>query len=183
MLGASTASLILLLAVVVPFMIVEAIRSGANERMLRRRGAVEAAGDPYTAISIVYIGGFIAMAIEGVVRGGVVRRWAVLGLLIFTLAKLLKFSAVRALGPLWSFRILVLPERPIVRSGPYRYLRHPNYVAVFLEFAGAACMMNAPIAGPVVALVFFYFLRQRIAVEERALGLRGPSSGEAARVE
>jgi methyltransferase len=169
-------SVILFFAVVVPFLLVETIRSRANERMLRRRGAVEAAGDPYAAISILYVGGFIAMAVEGGLRGGPVPPWMTVGLLIFAIAKLLKFYAVLALGPLWSFRILVLPERPIVTGGPYRYLRHPNYVAIFLEFAGVACMMPAPIAGPVAALAFFYVLRQRIAVEERALGLR-PSPG------
>jgi methyltransferase len=171
-------SVILLLTVVVPFLLVETIRSRVNERMLRRRGAVEAQGDPYAAISILYVGGFIAIAVEGFLRGGPVRPWLAVGLSIFALAKLLKFYAVRALGPLWSFRILVLPERPIVTGGPYRYLRHPNYVAIFLEFAGAACMMHAPIAGPVVALAFFSVLRQRIAVEERALGLRPSNSVE-----
>src|SRR5262245_11576264 len=139
-------SVLLLLAVVVPFLILEAIRSRINEKYLRRRGAIEAAGDPYAAISFFYVGGFLAMAVEGYLRGGAVRPWLAVGLLIFTLAKLLKFYAVRALGPLWSFRILVLPERPIVTGGPYRYLRHPNYVAIFLEFAGVACMMPAPIA-------------------------------------
>ncbi len=69
------------------------------------------------------------------------------GLLLFTLAKLIKFWAVRTLGPRWSFRILVLPGAPLVTGGPYRYMTHPNYVGVFGEFAGSAVMLNAPVAG------------------------------------
>jgi isoprenylcysteine carboxyl methyltransferase (ICMT) family protein YpbQ len=50
-------------------------------------------------------------------------------------------------------------------------MTHPNYVGVFGEFAGSALMLNAPVVGVVVVLSFFYFLRKRIAVEERALGI------------
>jgi methyltransferase len=79
---------------------------------------------------------------------------------------------VRTLGPRWSFRILVLPGAPLVTGGPYRYMTHPNYVGVFGEFAGSAVMLNAPVTGVITALAFFYFLRKRIAVEERALGIK-----------
>lgn len=165
-------SFVLLLTVIVPFLVVETIRSGVNERALRRRGAIEPAGDPYGPIAVVYTGGFVLMAIEGWWRGGAARPWLLTGLLVFTLAKLLKFYAVRTLGPRWSFRILVLPGQPIVTGGPYRFLQHPNYVAVFGEFLGAALMLNGPIAGAIGAVAFFLFLRKRIAVEEAALGIR-----------
>jgi methyltransferase len=164
--------LILFLAVIAPFLIVETIRSGYNERQLRRQGAIEPAGDPWGPIAVIYAGGFIVMALEGWARGGAPRQWMAAGLLIFTLGKLVKFWAVRTLGPRWSFRILVLPGAPLVTGGPYRYMTHPNYVGVFGEFAGSAVMLNAPVTGVVVALAFFYFLRKRIAVEERALGIR-----------
>jgi methyltransferase len=165
-------SLAILLFVIAPFLLVEAVRSRINEHWLRRRGAVEPAGDPYGAIATIYTGGFVAMAIEGWWRGGTGRPWLLAGLLVFALAKLLKFYAVRSLGPRWSFRILVQPGEPLVSAGPYRYLRHPNYVAIYLEFAGAALMLNAPVMGPIVALAFLIFLRKRVAVEERALGIR-----------
>ena len=112
------------------------------------------------------------MALEGWARGGATQQWMTAGLLLFTLAKIIKFWAVKTLGPRWSFRILVLPGAPLVSGGPYRYMTHPNYVGVFGEFAGSAVMMNAPVAGVLVALSFFYFLRKRIAVEERALGIQ-----------
>jgi methyltransferase len=164
--------LILFFAVIVPFLIVETIRSGYNERQLRKQGAIEPAGDPWGPISVIYTGGFVAMMLEGLARGGATQQWMVAGLLVFTLGKLIKFWAVRTLGPRWSFRILVLPGAPLVTGGPYRYMTHPNYVGVFGEFVGSAVMLNAPVAGIVISLAFLYFLRKRIAVEERALGIR-----------
>ena len=164
--------LILFLAVIVPFLIVETIRSGYNERQLRKQGAIEPAGDPWGPIAVIYTGGFIAMALEGIIRGGATQQWMVAGLLLFTLGKVIKFWAVKTLGPRWSFRILVPPGAPLVTGGPYRYMTHPNYVGVFGEFAGSAVMLNAPLSGVVVAIAFFYFLRKRIAVEERALGIK-----------
>ena len=66
----------------------------------------------------------------------------------------------------------MLPGAPLVTGGPDpSHYTHPNYVGIFGEFAGSAVMLNAPVTGVVVALSFFYFLRKRIAVEERALGI------------
>jgi methyltransferase len=158
--------------VILPFLIVETIRSGYNERQLRKQGAIEPEGDPWGPIAVIYTGGFIVMALEGWARGGATQQVMVAGLVLFTLAKFIKYWAVKTLGTRWSFRILVLPGAPIVTGGPYRYMTHPNYVGIFGEFAGAAVMLNAPVSGVVVALSFFYFLRKRIAVEERALGIR-----------
>lgn len=170
--SASMSSLVLLVCVILPFLFVENLRSTANARQLRRRGAIEPPDDPYVIMGIVYVGGFVAMAAEGWWRGGAAQRWLLSGLLIFTLAKLLKFYAVASLGPFWSFHVLVLPGERLVTRGPYRYLRHPNYVAVMGELIGAAIMLGAPVVGAIVVVAFAAILWKRIAVEERALGLR-----------
>jgi len=70
----------------------------------------------------------------------------------------------------WTFRVLVLPGSPLVASGPYRWLRHPNYLAVIGELAGVAATVWAPITGVVAGLGFGWLIRRRIRVEEQALG-------------
>ena len=60
----------------------------------------------------------------------------------------------------------------MVRRGPYRWLRHPNYVAVAAELAGFAVMTQAEVAGVVALILFVLLILARIRVEERALGLR-----------
>jgi len=59
-----------------------------------------------------------------------------------------------------------------VTSGPYRWMRHPNYVAVLGELVAISVALSAPIAGVIAFIGFAWLLRKRIAVEERALGLR-----------
>jgi methyltransferase len=74
-----------------------------------------------------------------------------------------------ALGRSWTFRVLVVPGDPLVADGPYRYLRHPNYVGVVGELVGAALMTGARLAGPTALIVFALLLARRIDVEARAL--------------
>ena len=65
--------------------------------------------------------------------------------------------------------MLVLPGVTLVSSGPYRYIAHPNYVAVVGELLGAAMMMSAWITGPIALAAFGAALAARVRVERRAL--------------
>lgn len=150
----------------------EAALSGRNARRLRARGAVEPPGDVYPWLAVSYPAAFLAMAAEGAWAGVAGPEGRTLGALVFVAAKLLKYWAVAALGDRWSFRVLVLPGAALVTSGPYRWLRHPNYLAVGGEILGMAVAMRARIVGPLAFVGFALLLRRRIAIEERALGLR-----------
>jgi methyltransferase len=157
------------LALVLALMLIEARHSVRNERRLRARGAVEPEGDVYRSMQVAYPGGFVVMAIEGLIRGSGGREQLIAGATLFVIAKALKYWAIATLGSYWSFRVLVIPKAPLVRSGPYAFLRHPNYIAVMGEFISAALVLNAPVAGVAATLVFAALLRRRIALEERAL--------------
>ena len=76
---------------------------------------------------------------------------------------------MRALGERWTTRVLVLPGRPRVRDGAYRWLRHPNYVAVVIEFVAAPLMFGAWRTALAFSLANLLALRVRIRCEERAL--------------
>jgi methyltransferase len=162
----------LLLFVIVPFMIVETLRSVRNERALRQRGAIEPPDDVYRVMSVAYPGSFVLMALEGALRGHTQEPFLLIGLSIFALAKLLKFWAIVTLGERWTFRVLVLPGAPLIARGPYRFLRHPNYAGVIGELVGAAVMMTPSVSGVLCTAFFAFLVMRRIAVEERALGLR-----------
>jgi methyltransferase len=162
------------LAAVLLMMLAELTRSRRNERELRRRGAVEPQGDVYRALAIVYPLMFVAMAVEGTFfgRGG---EWLLIGgFTIFVAAKALKLWAIATLGLRWSYRVLVLPEAPLVTAGPYTHMRHPNYLAVFGELVGFAMMVDALWTGVGSLLLFGLLVRRRIAIEENALRLPNP---------
>jgi methyltransferase len=116
---------------------------------------------------------FVAMAIEGVAGGPTPRVMAVAGVLVFLVAKTFKFWAISTLGARWTYRVLVPPSAPLVTSGPYAWVRHPNYLAVFGEIAGIAMLVGAPVTGAISLITFGALVRKRIAVEERALGRGG----------
>ena len=75
----------------------------------------------------VYPGAFVAMAIEGALTGPAPRDVLMGGLALFGLAKALKIWAISSLGSKWSYRVLVVPGEPLVTTGPYRFISHPNY--------------------------------------------------------
>jgi methyltransferase len=161
----------LLLLVFVP-MLVEAGRATHNERALRAAGGIEPRGDVYPLMRVAYPLFFLAMIAEGAWRGAAPPAIAGLGLVVFLRAKALKWWAIVSLGRFWTFRVIVVPGTGLVRSGPYRFLRHPNYVGVVGELAGVALMTTATITGPLALVGFGMLLARRIAVEERALAPR-----------
>lgn len=148
----------------------ELILSAFNEARLRARGAIEPGGDVMAAMRWAYPGAFVAMAIEGAVSGPAPATILVGGLVLFGIAKAFKMWAIATLGPRWSYRVLVLPGEPLVQSGPYRFIPHPNYLAVVGEMAGVAATVWAPITGTLSIILFGWLMTMRIRVEDRALG-------------
>ena len=161
----------LILAAFVP-MIAEAVRSARHDRALRDVGATEPPGDVFASMQLAYPGVFLLMIAEAWLRGTSVSRGSAAGLAIFLAAKALKYWAIATLGPRWTFRVLVPPNSSRSIAGPYRYLRHPNYVAVVGEIVGFGLAAQAPVAAAVSLLLFVPLILQRIRIEERALGLR-----------
>jgi methyltransferase len=150
-------------------LIVEASRAARNERAQRARGGIEASGDVYKIMRLVYPGAFLAMFLEGAMRGTPASAMVLAGAAVFIMAKALKWWAILSLGPFWTFRVIAVPGAPLVVKGPYRWLRHPNYIGVVGELAGLAALTGAPVSGVVGIVTFGALLLRRIAVEERML--------------
>ncbi len=153
-------------------MLAEAARSSANERRLRGMGAVEPRDDVYARMQVVYPTCFVAMIVESWLRGRSPAGAAVAGIVVFGAAKMLKYWAIYTLGDRWTFRVLVPPGSRRSFAGPYRFMRHPNYLAVIGELGGFALLAGAHWTGVASLVAFGALLRARIKVEERALGVR-----------
>ena len=84
----------------------------------------------------------------------------------------LRWWCIAALGPRWNTRVIIVPGLPLVSSGPYRWLRHPNYVAVVVEGLALPLVHTAWVTALVFTVLNAVLLgRFRIPAEERALGL------------
>lgn len=163
-------------AVVIGCLLAETRLSRTNERRLRERGAIAPPGDVYKVMAVLYPAAFLAMAGEGMWRaaheparptGG--PNWFVSGVLLFLASKALKYWAIRTLGERWTFRVFIVPDLPLVTTGPYRYVAHPNYVGVVGELVSTAMMCGAPVAGAAGVILFGAVLWMRVRFESGVL--------------
>jgi len=107
--------------------------------------------------------------IEGLLRGpGLPALWPIPAAL-FLLVQPLRYWAILSLGESWNTKILVVPGAKQVRSGPYRYLNHPNYVVVVVEILTFPLIFGAWLTALVFTLLNAAVLRVRIREENRAL--------------
>ena len=148
----------------------EAVLSAFNEKLLRARGAIEPPGDVIAVMRCAYPLMFVAIGIEGALTGPAPQSVLLWGLALFGAAKALKIWAISALGSRWSYRVLILPGAPLVTGGPYRFLSHPNYLAVVGEIASVAAIVWAPMTGVLATIGFGWLMIARIRIEDRALG-------------
>ena len=157
------------LAVAMALMLVELRVSTRHERALLARGAITPPDAVYGTMRWAYPVVFIVMAVEGALSGPVRPILVLIGGGVFIVSKLFKAWAIVTLGERWTYKVLVLPGVPLVTSGPYRFVRHPNYVGVVGELIGMALITGARVTGPVGVVFFSWLLARRIRTEEEAL--------------
>lgn len=160
-----------LLGAVVAMRGVELLVSARNARRLRARGAVEHGRGHYPAMVALHAGLLAACALE---PWRLPERWplavAVPAAAAVVAAQGLRWWVIGTLGERWTTRVLVLPGAPPVRGGPYRWLRHPNYLAVAIEVLALPLACGAWRTAIAAAAAHAALLAVRIRAEERALG-------------
>jgi methyltransferase len=143
--------------------------SAKHAEILRARGAIEHGSGHFPLFVVLHTLLLVGMVVEvawlGARPGALWPLWAAL----FLGAQALRYAAIRALGTFWNVRVLVVPGAPLVRSGPYRFLRHPNYVAVALELVAAPLIFGAWRTAIFVTLLNALALAVRIRCEDKAL--------------
>jgi methyltransferase len=143
--------------------------SARNARALRAKGGALASDPVYPGIVALHSVYPIALALEVFALGARPPAWWPLPLALVIAAQGLRYAAMRALGERWNVRVWVVPGEPRVSRGIYRWLTHPNYVAVAIEFAAAPLMFGAWRTALVASAVNAVLLFVRIRLEDRAL--------------
>jgi methyltransferase len=149
--------------------LLELIYSRRNERRLRARGAVERGVGHYPVIVAVHTLWLGSTLVEGLLRGPEIPVLWPLPLAALLLVQPLRYWAILSLGMNWNTRVLVLPGEKLVRSGPYRFFPHPNYVVVGVEILTFPLIFGAWITAVVFSLLNAALLYVRIRTENRAL--------------
>jgi methyltransferase len=153
--------------------------SRANEVRLRAAGAIERGAAHYPLFVLLHTAWLVALLVA-VPWNRPGNPW-LLG--AFFALQPLRYWCIRSLGGRWTTRVLVLHGAPRVRHGPYRWLRHPNYLIVALEIALLPLAYGAIRLALGFSLANALLLAWRIRVEERALrsaeALTVPAHGSA----
>jgi len=154
--------------------------SNRHLRALRAKGAFEVGASHYPWMVALHSAFLVSCPAEvWLLR----RPWqpeiAVTAMAVLAAALLLRWWVLSTLGDRWTTRVMVLPGEKLITSGPFRWLRHPNYVAVMLEIVAIPMLHCAWLTAVVFSAANLILLRVRIGVEDAALG-RVPGNGTTA---
>lgn len=144
--------------------------SRRNYRWALQQGGHEYGADHYWLFVVLHTLWIVAFNLEWIWRKPTLPKlWPFL-LVLILLAQVIRYWAIFALGRRWNTRIMVIKALPLVKSGPYRFFKHPNYLAVILEIAAIPAFIgawNTAIIFSILNGVLLFFIR--IPAEERAL--------------
>jgi methyltransferase len=164
-----TGALILGVAAVAVQRLAELLLSRRNERIAHSRGAVERGAGHYPFMVGLHVLWLVCTLVEGLARGPELPAYWPVPLALFLLVQPLRYWAILSLGPAWNTRILVVPGRELVARGPYRFVRHPNYVVVAVEILAFPLIFGAWATALVFTVLNAALLRVRIREEAKAL--------------
>ena len=159
-----------LIALVVAVRFVELGVAKRNRAWAMEHGGVESGAEHYPVMVGLHTALFAGCLLEVPLADRPFLPW--LGWPMLALlggAHALRWWCIRTLGPQWNTRVIRVPGAPLVSGGPYRWLRHPNYVAVVVEGFALPLVHTAWITALAFTVLNALLLRVRLRVENEAL--------------
>jgi methyltransferase len=139
--------------------------AATNTRRRRAHGAAEFDAPGYPCFVVLH-GAWLASLVLLVPRS-TAPSWPLLAL--YAVLQIGRLWVIATLGRRWTTRIMVLPGAPPVETGPYRYLRHPNYAVVAAEIAVLPLAFGAVAVAIAFSAANLVLIARRVAIENRAL--------------
>ena len=140
-----------------------------NEKQMKRMGGVEYGVDHYRWMVLMHSSFFLALTFEVV---GFTRDFSSIWpiwLSLFLMAQVGRVWVIMSLGKHWNTKIIVVPDAEVIIKGPYRYIKHPNYLIVATEIIVISLLFNAYYTAMIFSLLNAWMMSVRIPLEERAL--------------
>ena len=150
--------------------LIELVIANRNTRALLAEGAYEVGRGHYPAIVFLHTAWLAVLWAFFLFDLALFQPWAAIAYLA---VQGLRLWALLSLGRYWTTRIIVVPNAPLVRKGPYRFLRHPNYLVVMLEIALLPLALGSWPLALGFSIVNAILLAWRIKIENAALDSRG----------
>ncbi|HTV67207.1 MAG TPA: isoprenylcysteine carboxylmethyltransferase family protein [Rhizobiaceae bacterium] len=149
----------------------EELHSQRNTRRLLAEGAAEAGSDYYPVVAITHLAWIASIFFLVPANAAIV--WPVL--VLFLLLQVVRYWIIGTLGRYWTHRIITLPSAPIVKAGPYQFVKHPNYALTIAETLLLPWAFGAWALGIIMVAVWTAVLRYKIRLEDEALAARRES--------
>jgi len=149
--------------------LIELLIAARNENWMKKQGAIEFGDRHYPVIVWMHVLFLACFIIEKTAfNRGLSYLWPA-WLTIFLLVQGLRIWAIGSLGRYWNTKILVLPNAQVIRGGPYKFIKHPNYLVVVIELLVIPAMFSAYGTACIFSLLNACLLVFRIKEEERSL--------------
>lgn len=159
-----------LLALIAPERIAELVLSGRHASALLDRGGVESGRRHFPVMIVLHTALLAGCVAEPLLAHRAFQPvFGTVMVVVVVAANALRYWCVATLGPRWTARVIVVPGLAPVRSGPYRWFSHPNYVAVVIEGAALPLAGSAWITAIGFTAANAALLTVRIRCENRAL--------------
>jgi methyltransferase len=148
--------------------VVELTYARRNTARLLASGGVEVGASHYPLIVLLHAAWLVTMAI--VIPPYREPNWYLIAL--YVSLQPLRIWTIATLGPYWTTRLITVPNAPLIRTGPYRIFRHPNYIVVCAEIAILPLAFGAVEVAIIFSILNAALLSYRIRLEERILANR-----------
>jgi len=166
----SVIAFLVLLGAVAAMRLVELRISRRHQREMVARGAAKVDDPRFRWMVFLHTSVLIGAAVEVVfLHRPLYPVLAAIFFAIFLAANLVRWWVIRTLGDHWNVQVVNSTSLGVVTSGPFRYVRHPNYAAVFVEMLALPLIHSAWITALAGSLAHIFVLSQRLATEERVL--------------
>lgn len=159
----------LIISFVILQRIVELFFAKRNERWMKARGAKEYGQDHYKAMVLIHTLFFLSLITEVLLLKKTVSSLWPTFIFLFIAAQMARIWVITSLGKYWNTKIIVLPGIEVVAKGPFKYVKHPNYLIVTIELLVIPLLFGAYVTAIVFFILNQIILRVRIPVEEKAL--------------
>lgn len=140
-----------------------------NEKWMKDRGGIEVGEKHYKWFIVVHTLFFIALFSEVMISSKPVYSVNIILLMLFILVQIGRMWCIQSLGRFWNTRIITLPGVALIKRGPYKYVKHPNYIIVAVEFIVIPLLFGAIITAIVFPILHAILLSVRIPSENKAL--------------
>src|SRR5699024_444785 len=140
-----------------------------NEKNMKNRGALEFGQKHHKWFIVTHIAFFVAIILEMKLPCHMATNINPFFMTLFLATQVLRIWCITSLGMYWNTKIIILPDRTLVKKGPYKYIAHPNYIIVGVELCVIPLLFGTFVTALIFPLIHILLLTVRIPIENKAL--------------